>query len=88
LNIDVTTIMVDNQEKFVSELLEMSSNNISSNNTLFTRNKYTKLLEDVKEAKLNTKMIGKNRNLLKQYDVLKVANVEKLIRKKTHDGKQ
>jgi hypothetical protein len=33
-------------------------------------------------------MIGKDRNLLKQYDALKVANVEKLIRKKTHDGKQ
>jgi hypothetical protein len=33
-------------------------------------------------------MIGKDRNLLKQYDVLKVANLEKLIKKKTHDGKQ
>ena len=33
-------------------------------------------------------MIEKDRNLLKQYDVLKVANVDKLIRKKTHDGKQ
>jgi hypothetical protein len=34
-------------------------------------------------------MIGKDRNLLKQYGVLKVANVgEKLIRKKTYDGKQ
>jgi hypothetical protein len=66
----------------------MSSNNMSSNNTLFTRDTYTKLLEDVKQVKENTEMIGKDRNLLKQYDVLKVANVEKLIRKKTHDGKQ
>jgi hypothetical protein len=61
---------------------------MSSNNTLFTRDKYTKLLEDVKQDKENTEMIGKDRNLLKQYDVLKVANLEKLIRKKTHDGKQ
>ena len=66
----------------------MSSNNMSSNNTLFTRDTYTKLLEDVKQVKENTEMIGKDRNLLKQYDVLKVANLEKLIRKKTHDGKQ
>ena len=88
MNIDVTAIMVDNQDKFVSELLEMSSNNMSSNNTLFTRDKYTKLLEDVKQAKENTKMIRKDRNSLKQHDVLKVTNVEKFIRKKTHDGKQ
>ena len=80
--------MIDNQDKSVSELSEMSSNNMSSNNTLFTRDKYIKLLEDVKQVKENTEMIGKDRNLLKQYDVLKVANVEKLIRKKTHDGKQ
>ena len=80
--------MVDNHDKFVSELLEMSSNNMSSNNRLFTRDKYTKLFEDVKEVKENTEMIGKDRNFLKQYDVLKVANVEKFIRKKTHDGKQ
>ena len=50
---------------------------MSSNNTLFTRDKYTKLLEDVKQVKENTEMIGKDRNLLKQYDALKVANVEK-----------
>jgi hypothetical protein len=80
--------MIDNQDKSVSELSEMSSNNMSSNNTLFTRDKYIKLLEDVKQVKENTEMIGKDRNLLKQYDVLKVANVDKLIRKKTHDGKQ
>jgi len=49
-------IMVDNQDKFVNELLEMSSNNISSNNTLFTRNKYTKLLEDGKTGQ------GKHKN--------------------------
>ena len=59
---------------------------MSSNNALFTRDKYTKLLEDVKQATKNTEMIGKDRNLLKQYEVLKVANVEILIRKKTHDG--
>ena len=80
--------MIDNQDKSVSELSEMSSNNMSSNNTLFTRDKYIKLLEDVKQVKENTEMIGKDRNLLKQYDVLKVANMEKFIRKKTHDGKQ
>ena len=61
---------------------------MSSNNTLFTRDKYIKLLEDVKQVKENTEMIGKYRSLLKQHDVLKVANVDKLIRKKTHDGKQ
>jgi len=72
LNIDVTAIMVDNQDTFVSELLQMSSNNMSSNNALFTRDKYTKLLEDVKQDTENTEMIGKDRNLLKQYDVLKV----------------
>jgi hypothetical protein len=33
-------------------------------------------------------MIEKDRNLLKQYEKLKVANVKKIIRKKTHDGKQ
>lgn len=80
--------MVDNQDKFVSELLEMSSNNMSSNNTLFTRDKYTKLLEDAKQAMRNTKIIGKDGNLMKQYEVLIIANVEKLIRKKTHDGTQ
>ena len=61
---------------------------MSSNNTLFTRDRYTKLLEDVKQVKENTEIIDKDKNLLKQYGVLKVANVEKLIRKKTHDGKQ
>ena len=80
--------MVDNQDKFVGELLEMSSNNMSSNNTLFTRDKYTKLFEDVKQVKEDTKIIGKDIKLLKQYEVLKIANMENLIRKKTHDGKQ
>jgi hypothetical protein len=46
------------------------------------------ILEGVKQVKENTKMIGKDRNSLKQHDVLKVTNVEKFIRKKTHDGKQ
>jgi hypothetical protein len=45
---------------------------MSSNNALFTRDKHTKLLEDVKQATENTEMIGKDRNLLKQYGVLKV----------------
>jgi hypothetical protein len=31
---------------------------MSSNNALFTRDKYSKLLEDVKQATENTKMIG------------------------------
>ena len=43
--------MVDNQDEFVSELLEISSNNTSSSNTLYTRDNYTQLLEDVKQAK-------------------------------------
>ena len=80
--------MIDNQDKSVSELSEMSSNNMSSNNTLFTRDKYIKLLEDVKQVKENTEMIGKDKSLLKQHDVLKIANVKRLTRKKTHDGKQ
>jgi hypothetical protein len=46
------------------------------------------MLEDVKQAKENTEMIGKYRSLLKQHDVLKIANVKKLTRQKTHDGKQ
>jgi hypothetical protein len=32
----------------------MSSDNTSSSNTLFTRDNYAKLLEDVKQAKENT----------------------------------
>jgi hypothetical protein len=72
--------MVDNRDKFVSELLElleMSSNNTSSK---------THYLQGTNIP--NTEMIGKDRSLLKQHDVLKIANVKRITRKKTHDGKQ
>jgi hypothetical protein len=63
----------------------MSTKNFSANNTLFSKERIETVIGDVKQAKDATKPSGKERTLLKQYDILTVGNLEKLIKRKTYD---
>jgi hypothetical protein len=47
---------------------------------------YIFTLLSVKQAKDATKPFGKERTLLKQYEILTAGNLEKLIKRKTSDG--
>ena len=56
--------------------------NSSANNTLFSKERIETLIGGVKQAKDTTKPSGKERTLLKQYEILTAGNLEKLIKKK------
>jgi hypothetical protein len=72
---------VDTQDRFYNEILDMSTKNSSANNTLFSMEKIETLIGGVKQAKDATKSSGKQRTLLKQYEILKAGNLEKLIKR-------
>jgi hypothetical protein len=55
----------------------MSTNNSSANNTLFSKEKIETLIGGVKQAKDATKPSGKQRTLLKQYEILTARNLDK-----------
>ena len=55
------------------------------NNSIFKRDRYAETLSIVKEAKLNTTKTPLQRYLLRKYDVLEVAGIDKLIRKGNYE---
>ena len=73
--------MVDQEDKFYQEVLDLSRNNTSQHNVLYTRTKLDDLIQKVKIAKRVTVKTDQDRHLLKKYDVVQVAGIEKLIRK-------
>ncbi|CAG2256746.1 unnamed protein product [Mytilus edulis] len=70
------------EKKFNDEIIKLcDDNNKSSNNSLFTRERYRETIGNVKKAKLSSKKTALQRYFLRQYDILSVAGIEKLIRK-------
>ncbi|CAG2253458.1 unnamed protein product [Mytilus edulis] len=69
------------EKKFHDEIIKLCDDNKSSNNSIFTRERYRETIGNVKEAKLSSKKTALQRYFLRQYDVLSVAGIEKLIRK-------
>ncbi|CAG2209913.1 KRAB-A domain-containing protein 2 [Mytilus edulis] len=69
------------EKKFHDEIIKLCDDNKSSNNSIFTRERYRETIGNVKEAKLSSKKTALQRYFLRQYDILSVAGIEKLIRK-------
>ena len=76
-----TVNMANVEEKFHEAIMNLLDNNKSSNNSIFTQERYAETKSNVKEAKLNTTKTPFQRYLLRKYDLLEVAGIEKLIRK-------
>jgi hypothetical protein len=57
--------------------------NKSTNNIIFTRERYNETIYSVKEAKSITKKTQLQRYLTKKYDVLEIAGIEKLVHRGT-----
>jgi hypothetical protein len=79
-------MQVDTQDRFYNEILHMSTKNSSASNTLFSKERIETLIGGVKQAKDAPKPSGKERTLLKQYEILTAGNLDKLIKRKTSDG--
>jgi hypothetical protein len=71
------------ETKFHDEVIKLLDDNKSTNNIIFTRERYNKTIHSVKEAKSVTKKTQLQRYLTKKYDVLEIAGIEKLVRKGT-----
>ena len=78
-------MQVDTQDRFYNEIHDMSTKNSSANNALFSKERIETLKGGVKQAKDATKLSGKERTLLKQYEILTAGNLEKLIKRKACD---
>lgn len=70
--------MANVEEKFHEAIMNLLDNSRSSNNSIFTRERYAETISNVKEAKLNTTKTPLQRYLLRKYNVLKVAGIENL----------
>jgi hypothetical protein len=70
--------MANVEEKFHEAIMNLLDNNRFSNNSIFTRERYTETISNVKEATLNTTKTPLQRYLLRKYDVLEVAGIENL----------
>ena len=79
-------MQVDTQDRFYNGILDLSTKNSSANNTLFSKERIETLIGGVKQANDATKPSGKERILLKQYEILTAGNLEKLIKRKASDG--
>ena len=71
------------ETKFYDEVIKLLDDNKSTNNIIFTRERYNETIYSVKEAKSVTKKTQLQRYLTKKYDVLEIAVIEKLVRKGT-----
>ena len=71
------------ETKFHDEVIKLLDDNKSTNNIIFTRERYNETIHSVKEAKSVTKKTQLQRYLTKKYDVLEIAGIEKLVRKGT-----
>jgi hypothetical protein len=70
------------ETKFHDEVIKLLDDK-STNNIIFTRERYNKTIHSVKETKSVTKKTQLQRYLTKKYDVLEIAGIEKLVRKGT-----
>ncbi|XP_076089944.1 KRAB-A domain-containing protein 2-like [Mytilus galloprovincialis] len=77
--------IVDQQDKFYQEVQQFAENNTSKHNHLYTRDKLNELISKVKNAKEASKKSDQDRHLLKKYDIIEVADIEKLIKKGGND---
>jgi hypothetical protein len=74
--------MVDQQDRFYREVLELSRNNTSTkHNVLYTKEKVDELIYKVLHAKTVLKKNDKERHLLKKFDVMQVSEMQKLLRR-------
>jgi hypothetical protein len=62
--------MVDQQDRFYREVLELFRNNTSKHNVLYTKEKVDELIDKVLHAKTVLKKNDQERHLLKKFDVM------------------
>lgn len=87
LSWEVKTVrMVDQQDRFYREVLELSRNNTSKHNVLYTKEKVDELIDKVLHAKTVLKKNDQERHLLKKFDVMQVSGMQKLIRRQLNEG--
>jgi hypothetical protein len=71
LSWEVKTVrMVDQQDRFYREVLELFRNNTSKHNVLYTKEKVDELIDKVLHAKTVLKKNDQERHLLKKFDVM------------------
>ena len=70
------------ETKFHDEVIKLLDDK-STNDIIFTRERYNETIHSVKEAKSLTKKTQLQRYLTKKYDALEIAGIEKLVRKRT-----
>jgi hypothetical protein len=73
-----TVRMVDQQDRFYREVLELSRNNTSKHNVLYTKEKVDELIDKVLHAKTVFKKYDQERHLLKKFDIMQVSGMQKL----------
>ena len=78
--------MVDQQDRFYREVLELSRNNTSKHNVLYTKEKVDEFIDKVLHAKTVLKKNDQERHLLKKFDVMQVSGMQKLIRRQLNEG--
>ena len=71
------------ETKFHDEVIKLLDDNKSTNNIIFTRERYNETIHSVKEAQSVTKKTQLQWYLTKKYDALEIAGIEKLVRKGT-----
>ena len=71
------------ETKFHDEVIKLLDENKSTNNIVFTRERYNETIHSVKEAQSVTKKTQLQQYLTKKYDVLEIVGIEKLFRKGT-----
>jgi hypothetical protein len=81
-----TVTMADQQNRFYREVLELSRNNTSKHNVLYTKEKVDELVDKVLHAKTVLKKNYQERHLLKKFDVMQVSGMQKLIRRQLNEG--
>ena len=87
LSWEVKTVrMIDQQDRFYREVLELSRNNTSKHNVLYTKEKVDELIDKVLHAKTVLKKNDQERHLLKKFDVMQVSGMQKLIRRQLNEG--
>ena len=71
------------ETKFYDEVIKLLDDNKSTNNIIFTRERYNETIHIVKEAQSVTKKTQLQWYLTKRYDALEIAGIEKLVRRGT-----
>ena len=78
--------MVDQQNRFYCEVLELSRNNTSKHKVLYTKENVDELIDKVLHAKTVLNKNDQERHLLKKFDVMQVSGMQKLIRRQLNEG--